>query len=133
MDTSKSGIYVDGYELRRILKKAQFSMTKADRIIYGTPVLQECGEFLKNFVMAYDFKDEKLKYIRKMCASFEVLKLDLRIILQDNIIRSPGPHSSEMSPKEFKIKILEYIARIEKGVNKWKNSVIAEEKKNSNS
>jgi hypothetical protein len=101
----KAGIYVDLYNMRKLLKRAQFAMSKADRIIYGTPVLVKNGEVLADFVLAYDFADERDKYIRKMCADFEVLKLDLRIIAEDNVLKCPDPENARMKPETLKIEI----------------------------
>lgn len=98
----KAGIYVDLYNMRKLLKRAQFAMSKADRIIYGTPVLVKNGEVLADFVLAYDFADERDKYIRKMCADFEVLKLDLRIIAEDNVLKCPDPENARKYNLKFK-------------------------------
>ena len=119
----KAGIYVDGYYLRKLLKRAQYVMTKTDRIIYGTPVLQECGTFLSSFVLAYEYPDERDRYIRKMIADFEVLKLDLRIIAEENILKCPDPANALMRPDGFKIQIFELVARIDEGIAKWRKCV----------
>lgn len=114
---------MDLYNMRKLLKRAQFAMSKADRIIYGTPVLVKNGEVLADFVLAYDFADERDKYIRKMCADFEVLKLDLRIIAEDNVLKCPDPENARMKPETLKIEIFELIARIDEGITKWRKSV----------
>ena len=124
MATCKEGIYVDGFELRKLLKSAQFCMGKAHRIIYGTPLLEENAAFLRDFVFAYDFKEDRDYYIKKMCADFEVLKLDLRIVCDENILRSPDPANLQVSVDEMKLKIVEYVARIDEGITKWRNSTI---------
>jgi len=123
MKTDKAGIYVDLYNLRKVLKRAQYTMTKADRIVYGTPVLEKNGEVLADFVLAYDFEDEREKYIRKMCADFEVLKLDLRILAEDNVIKCPDPQNALAKPETIKIEIFELVARIDEGIMKWRNSI----------
>ena len=119
----KAGIYVDLNEMRKLLKRAQYVMTKADRIIYGTPVLEKNGEVLADFVLAYDFPDERDKNIRKMCADFEVLKLDLRIIAEDNVLKCPDPQNAQMRPDTFKILIFDLLGRVDEGITKWRNSL----------
>lgn len=123
MKTDKAGIYVDLYNLRKLLKRAQYVMTKADRIIYGTPALKECADTLADFVMAYDFAEERIRYIHKMCADFEVLKTDLRIIAEDNILKCPDPQNAGMRPEAFKLLIFDLVARIDEGMTKWRNSL----------
>lgn len=123
MKVDKAGIYVDLYELRKLLKRAQYVMTKTDRIIYGTPVLKENIDTLADFVRAYDFEEERDYYIRKMCADFEALKIDLRIIVEDNVLKCPDPLNAHMKPESFKKLIFEYVARIDEGITKWRNSL----------
>ena len=122
MKIDKTGIYIDAYNLRKLLKRAQFTMTKADRVVYGTPLLQACAAFLADFVMAYDFPDERSHYIRKMCADFEVLKIDLRIIVEDNVIKQTDKENAQMSPDAYKVRIFELVGRMDDGITKWRNS-----------
>ena len=121
--TDKAGIYVDAYQLQRLLKRAQYTMTKTDRIIYGTPALRHNEEFLSSFAMAYNFPRKRDEYYEKMCACFEVLKVDLRIIAEENIIKCPDPENAGMKPDTMKIKIFELVARIDEGVDKWGRSI----------
>ena len=123
MKVDKAGIYVDAYQLRKLLKRAQYVMTKTDRVIYGTPVLKEVGDVLADFVIAYDFPEERQKYLHKLYADFEVLKLDLRIIAEDNVLKCPDPLNAGMKPEGFKIQIFELVARIDEGITKWKSSL----------
>lgn len=44
--------------------------------------MTELGEFIAAFAMAYDFPEERDYYIRKMCAVFSVLLIDLRIMAE---------------------------------------------------
>src|SRR5574344_58683 len=70
----KTGIYVDCKKLRRLIQRSQKCMTKADRIIYGTPMLEMCGRVLSDFILAYDFEDERSYYIKKFLSEFYVFK-----------------------------------------------------------
>lgn len=40
MTLTESSIYISLKRLRRLLFSAQFNMTKANRIVYGTPVME---------------------------------------------------------------------------------------------
>ena len=52
-------IYIDLKKLRGLLKRAQFLMDKADRIVYGTPTLENCTRAIEAFVLTYDFKEDR--------------------------------------------------------------------------
>ena len=122
MKYSKAGIYVDGYELLKLLKRAQYTMTKTDRVIYGTPVLKANTDFLAAFVMAYDFEEERWYYIKKMCSTFEVLKMQLRIISEENILKVTTHENANMKPDSLKLQIFTLVGRIDEGITKWRRS-----------
>lgn len=63
-------------------------MTKSDRIIYGTPALERCGQILADFILAYDFEDERAYYIKKFLAEFYILKLDIETLNEFGIIKT---------------------------------------------
>lgn len=125
MKADKKSIYVDGYELRKLLKRAQFCMTKADRIIYGTPVLEANIRAINDFVIAYEFDDEeeRAKNIRRFCASFNALKIECRIIAEDNVLKVRDPEHPENNPETLKKLISERIALIDDALEKWRSSV----------
>lgn len=120
---NKASIYIDCYQLRKLLHQAQFYMTKADRIVYGTPALERCGKVLSHFVMAYDFADERDRYIREFVADFEVLKIDLRIMTEINAIKEPRVDGLNAKGKALSLEMLEIIGRIDEGMRKWRNSL----------
>ena len=66
MKTDKSGIYIDLYTLIKHLKEIQYFIGKAERIIYGTPCITAAEKAMADFVMAYNFPDERDFYIRKL-------------------------------------------------------------------
>ena len=124
MKVEKAGIYVDAYELRKVLKSAQFLMTKAERIVYGTPVLSECAQFMSDFVMAYEFEEERTYYFKKMSASFEVMKSDLRIIAECHVLKGTSSDHAEMKADTMIVRIFELVGRIDDGISKWKRSAL---------
>lgn len=138
----KTGIYIDCKKLRRVLQRAQICMTKADRIIYGTPVLKLCGDILSDFIVAYDFEDERPYYIKKFLAEFYVLKVDIETINECGIIKETKDSSGEQlytkegkklvvmgeeSPKNLRREMTELIARIDIGMYRWRSSLVVKD------
>lgn len=120
MQVDKAGIYVDATLLRKVLYQALYDMTKMDRMIYGERVMVELGEFISAFAMAYDFPEERDYYIRKMCAVFSVLLVDLRIMAELNVYKGAKNSSGDVIVKG---EIFELVGRIDIGISKWRNSI----------
>lgn len=143
----RASIYVDCKKLRRLLQKAQFCMEKADRIVYGTPVLEASGKIIGYFVLAYDIPEERNHYIRKFLANFHILRTDIETINELNAIRetkdthrlvkdrnSVGDvilkeNYSGDKPSSIRQQTTELIARIEVGMEKWQAFLASEEKR----
>jgi hypothetical protein len=65
MTLEESSIFVNLKQLRIKLYSAQFKMMKANRIIYGTPLMQEVGSALAQFVLAFTVKEKRVNYLEE--------------------------------------------------------------------
>jgi len=133
MKQDKAGVYVDAKKLRRCLHAAQFCMTKADRIIYSTPALIACGDIIGYFQLAYDIPEQREYYIHMFIKSFAVLRADIEEMFELEIIRPSSTTAIVMNDKEKEsvngrqllLRIIELLARIDEGINKWRLSLKA--------
>ncbi len=116
------GIFVDLKNLRRVVKKAQFLMEKADRIVYGTPLLEMITLALESFEMAYDFPDDRQHYARELKARCMVIRLDVEDIFEVNALKGKDAITGR-SADSVKLEIAELTGRIDKGVCRYVNSV----------
>lgn len=89
MTLEESSIFVNLKRLRRMLYAAQFNMAKADRIIYGTPLMQHCGRSLAAFVLAFTVKEKRVEYLEECIGHFAVLRADLEFCAEQNVIKYP--------------------------------------------
>ena len=53
MQITESSIFVGLKRLRNLMYQCQFLMQKADRIIYGTPLMEASGKASAAFVLAF--------------------------------------------------------------------------------
>lgn len=139
----KAGVFIDCKKLRRVLYRAQKCMTKADRIIYGTPSLALIGDIIGEFILAYDLKGAEKKYhIDQFLAKFYVLKTDIETMNEfgiiketkdsrdQNILDDDGNIIETVSGENFNAirrEMTELVARIDSGMQKWRNSVVLAE------
>ena len=135
MKLDKAGVFVDCKKLRKVLYRAQKCMTKADRIIYGTPTLALVGEIIGEFVLAYDLTGEdKLFHINQFLSKFTVLRVDIETINEFGIIKETKDtkdrddkgniiKGSGENPNSIRREMTELLARIDAGMLKWRASV----------
>lgn len=105
-------------------------MGKADRIIYGTPLMQSSGETMKHFTLAFTIKESKLSHLDKCIGWFAVLRTDLDFCIEQNIIhfakRKPK-QGEELTPDAYvnsqKIELYEIVGKIDDDMCKWRSSL----------
>ena len=96
-------------------------MQKAERIIYGTPVMTANMNMMRCFVLAFTVKDKRVDYLNECIGWFEALKADLDFMVKENIIKFPKPKEGVNS---MKIDVFELVAKIDEDICKWRASLI---------
>lgn len=98
-------------------------MSKGDQVDYYVPAFHLAGDVIEAFCLAHDFEDERDYYFRKMYAKFELLKIDLRDIVNGGHIRNVHPQIPGLKPETLHLQIFDRIAMVDEGITKWKNSL----------
>ena len=137
MQLFESSIFVNMKKLRERLYSAQFHMQKAERIIYGTPLMQASGEALGAFVIAFTVKEEKEKYMDLCVAWFTRLRVDLEFCVQENIIKfkkrapktdkdgNPIPWDDPRDAvSSQKVEMFALVAKIDDDMCKWRSAAL---------
>ena len=108
-----SGIYVDARNMyKELYSNAFYKMSKTDRILIGDRMLTMNERLIADISMAYHITEDKQKYIEIAIAQFESLKEILRLASELSII----------SDSKTKLRIFEFIGRIDEGIYKWHTS-----------
>lgn len=136
MTLEESSIFVNLKKLRRVLYTAQFNMTKADRVIYGTPVMENCGKAIAAFILAYTVREKRMAYLEECMGYFYALKTDLEFCADENIIKFPKKRhtigsNGEIIPVESredtintgKIELFHLIGEIDGDICRWRASL----------
>ena len=123
-------------KLRKMLYQAQFHMTKTDRIIYGTPLMEHCGKALSAFVLAFTVKDKRIGYLEECIGHFAVLRADLEFCVDENIVKYPKRkekadehgnmipcQSDEDKVSSQKIELFNLIGKIDGDMCRWQASL----------
>lgn len=62
----------DAEELYGLLLTAETMMTKVDKIRYNNRAVDQILDVIKEFVLAYDFEDDREIHLKRMCANVTV-------------------------------------------------------------
>lgn len=118
--------------LRRLVYQCQFLMSKTDRIVYGTPLVQTLMQAAMWFTQSYESRDLKRKAdaADRAVMWFSVFRADLTAAVEENLIKFPKrkPRDGRTpSPAEEvnsrKIELVELTARIDDGLHRWWSSL----------
>ena len=88
MTLTESSIYISLKRLRRLLFSAQFNMTKANRIVYGTPIMENIGNAIASYVLAFTVMEKKLEYIEEAIGWFAVVRTDCQSSVRNGMSMS---------------------------------------------
>lgn len=113
----------DAEELYGLLLTAETMMTKVDKIRYNNRAVDQILDVIKEFVLAYDFEDDREIHLKRMCANVTVFIRTMRLINDRNIIHVFNPLETE-KPDSVKMKIMEHLGKLDEGTTRWKNSII---------
>ena len=132
MKVEKTGIYIDLKELHKLLYRAQFTMTKGDRIIMGDRLLDLNQELMSLLSRATNESDQKTKieYIDRMIGTFDALKLNLEsasdlTMFKDSRVTVDRDSGSSQRISPLILEIFKRIASIDNGINKWRSATRA--------
>lgn len=79
-------IIIDAVELYDLLVRAEMMMTKVDRIRYGNRAVAQIQDVIKEFMLAYDFEEDRRIHLKRLCANMAVFMWTVRLIGGRNII-----------------------------------------------
>lgn len=136
MTLEESSIFINLKKLRRRLYGAQFHMGKADRIIYGTPLMESCGKAIAAFVLAFTVREKRVEYLEECIGHFTVLRTDLEFCTEENMIRwgkraekldkdgKPIPWPTpEDAVSTQKIELFNLVGKIDGDMCRWRASL----------
>lgn len=136
MTLQESSIFINLKLLRRRLYSAQFAMMKADRIIYGTPLMTSAGKALAAFVLAFTIEGKRVEYLEERIGHFAVLRTDLEFCVDENIFKfrkRPPKSDSTGNPIQWetpeqevstqKVELFRLVAQIDSDMCKWRRSL----------
>lgn len=110
----KSSIYVDAQCLLHTIYKGQFEMDKKDRAVLAVRLLSHTEEIISHFALAFH-TEKKIENIDRMLAHFEIVKVESRFAIEENMFKSPA------TIKQLR----ELVVKMEEGIGKWRNYIVS--------
>ena len=128
MKTDQSDIYIDLCNLHKILYRAQFTMTKGDRIIMGNRLLdlnQNCVSITSRAINA-PTKSERLEHIDQLNGEFDALRLNLQAcadlhLFKDSRSTVDRLNQPSQNVSRTVLSIFEVVGKIDEQIGRWRN------------
>ena len=115
-------IILDAEAIYDLLLRAELMMTKVDRMRYANRAIEQILDVIREFMLAYDFEDDRKLHLERMSANIAVFLHTMRIIAKRNIICIPTKFDV-MSPDQAKYELMEHIAKLDEGATRWRKSI----------
>lgn len=132
MKLNESTIYIKLNRLRKRLYEAQFLMDKSVRIVYGVRIMNDCSDTIKNFILSFELRNDKLHYAMQAIAYFAVLRTDLAFLTEESLIHYKKTKNIATAEEQAQwvsgkqIELFTLIAEIDKEMCKWKDKLAKE-------
>lgn len=122
---NETSIYKNLSKLRHILFYCINTMDKRHRITYGDALQRNIAEAIKEFALAYMFKEEKKAHLDKFFGWFLLVEEDIRFCLKQNIFHLPKQKEEESGyyVHPAAIKICTLIENIDNETCKYRGSL----------
>ena len=106
-------IIIDAVELYDLLVRAEMMMTKADRIRYGNRAVAQIQDVIKEFMLAYDFEEDRRIHLKRLCANMAIFMWTVRLIGGRNVINVRDARSGE-TPDQIKVRIMAWVSELQR-------------------
>lgn len=120
-------IIIDADAIYDLLLRAELMMTKVDRVRYANRAIEQILDVIREFMLAYDFEDDRKIHLERMSANIAVFLRTMRIIAKRNIICIPTKFDS-MTPDQIKHELMEHMAKLDEGATKWRKSYLGKQR-----
>lgn len=126
-----ASIYKGLKRLSKHIHKLPFHMTQENKRNYGDRLISRMLDCFEDFVIAFDFQDERPHYYMKLTGAIHVVMTLMDEILEEHIL-IPQRHEMDKNGKQIPnkqdkliIQIYEEIGKIDTDISKWRTSAIS--------
>ena len=120
-------IIIDADAIYDLMLRAELMMTKVDRVRYANRAIEQILDVIREFILAYDFEDDRKVHLERMSANIAVFLRTMRSIARRNIICIPTKFDA-MTPDQVKHELMEHIAKLDEGATKWRKSYLGKQR-----
>lgn len=113
-ESEQPQIILDAEAIYGLLIRAEVMMSKVDRVRYANRAIEQILDAIREFILAYDFEDDREMHLKRMCANVAVFLRTMRIIAERNVI-CIMPRYDTATPDMLKHELMERMLREEFG------------------
>ena len=132
MKTDNTDIYIDLKHLHGLLYKAQFTMTRGDRIIMGNRLLDLCQNCVTILSRAANAPNnmERLEHLSRLQGEFDAFRLNIQIAENLRMFKEKLPTVDRENGEKQRIgplvlSMFDRVAKIDDGIGKWQRATRA--------
>ena len=81
-ESEQPQIILDAEAIYGLLIRAEVMMSKVDRVRYANRAIEQILDVIREFVLAYDFVDDREMHLKRMCANVAVFLRTMRIMAE---------------------------------------------------
>ena len=126
-EKAEPSISVDADKLYRLLLRAELMMNAVNRRRYADRAIDQILDVIKEFTLAHDFELDRYEHLKRMWSAITVFLRTMRAIGEVNAI-CIQPKYESMTPDQMKLALMEAMASMEDGAERWRRSVAKLEK-----
>lgn len=118
-----SNVFILSKQLREDLYNLMFNMSKANRVLFGSHILDNAEALLRNVCLAFNKTENKSYYLEEAISYFCVLRADIEFFHKNNMIHFEGKKNERTQMYSEQAEIYRKLGEIDLNLTRWLQSL----------
>lgn len=118
-----SNVFILCKQLRKDLYHLLVNMSRVNRSIFNSYILDNLEKVLKNVCLAFNKTKDKDYYIEESIGYFCILRADIEFLIEENMIHFQGKKDERTQMYSDQTEIIQKIGEIDLNLTRWLQSI----------